>query len=341
MRAARCANPQQTKRRLVAGTPHSRCQVDIPHVVTRSNLYGRLSGDPELLTAVLSLREVAGRLADTVSRTVPAFTDHTIRHMDALWGVTDRVLTPQEVTALSYGEAFLLACGFYLHDIGMAYAATDEGMRRIRSSPVYASIMASTPASTLGDASFQARALAYAVRALHAEVASELAATPIPGTDVYLFDSASIREAWAETCGRVAASHHWSLEKVERELGSTGVVPLPGGRRGDIGYNASLLRQSTTPTLIETARRGLTAPFACPSSERASSTGLPRNPLTGRSGTEPTWCIERPHRWPTWTRGGCTTRCSRGLTTRFARSGDTWIDAPRARADCPCRACVA
>ena len=102
--------------------------MDIPAVVKNSNLYSRLIGDTELLTAVLSLRDVAGRLADTVSRTVPAFTDHTIRHMDALWGVTDRVLTPPEVAALSHGEAFLLACGFYLHDIGMAYAATDEGL---------------------------------------------------------------------------------------------------------------------------------------------------------------------------------------------------------------------
>ena len=162
--------------------------------------------------------------------------------MDALWGVTDRILTAAEVAGLSHGEAFLLACGFYLHDIGMAYAATDEGLGRIRSSPVYASLMASAPVSLHADATFQARTLAYAVRTLHAEAATELATKQVPGTDVYLFDSRSIREAWAETCARIAASHHWSLETVERELGSQGVVPLPGGRRGDLGYAASLLR---------------------------------------------------------------------------------------------------
>jgi hypothetical protein len=216
--------------------------LDNPQVVTSSNLYGRFSDDPELLTAVLSLREVAARLADTVSRTVPAFTDHTIRHMDALWGITDRVLTPPEVAGLSHGEAFLLACGFYLHDIGMAYAATDEGLSRVLTSAVYTSLVASTPSSAHSDTSFQARALAYAIRELHADVALELATKPIPGTTYYLFDSPSIRGEWAETCGRVAASHHWSLEKVEHELGSTGVVPLPGGRKGDIGYASSLLR---------------------------------------------------------------------------------------------------
>lgn len=216
--------------------------MDIPRVVTSSNLYARLGGDPELLTALLSLRSVAGSLAETVSRTVSAFTDHTLKHMDALWGVTDRILTASEVANLSHAEAFLLACGFYLHDIGMAYAATDEGLARIRSSPVYASFIASTPLSLHADATFQARALAHAVRTLHAGAATELATKPVPGTDVYLFESRSIREAWAETCGRIAASHHWSLEAVERELGSQGVVPLPSGRRGDLGYAASLLR---------------------------------------------------------------------------------------------------
>ena len=216
--------------------------MDIPAVVAGSRLYGQLSTDPELLMAVLSLRQVASDLADTVSRTVPEFTDHTVRHMDALWGISDHVLTPAEMEGLESGEAFLLACAFYLHDIGMAYAATEEGLRRIRSSPAYAALVASTPASVRSEPYFQATALAYAVRTLHADVANELATAPIPGTEVHLFDSRSIREEWGGTCGRVAASHHWSLERLERELGSAGTVPLPGGRRGDIGYVASLLR---------------------------------------------------------------------------------------------------
>lgn len=216
--------------------------MDISQDVKGSRLYRLLSNDAELLTAVLSLRERSSHLAETVSRTVPAFTDHTVRHMDALWAVADHVLTPLEAANMSLGEAFVLACGFYLHDIGMAFAATDEGLRQIRSSPVYAAVMASAPESVREDASFQASALACAVRELHAGAATELAAKPVPGTDIYLFDSLSIREAWAETCGKVAASHHWGLDRLERELGATGVVPLPGGRRGDVGYAASLLR---------------------------------------------------------------------------------------------------
>lgn len=216
--------------------------MDIPHVITTSNLYHRLEGDPDLLSEVLSLRAVASSLAETISRTVPSFTDHSIRHMDALWGVADRVLTEPEVENLSYGEAFLLTCGFYLHDIGMAYAATAQGLQKIRSSSQYASFTARAAPALRADESFNARALAYAVRTLHASAATELATSPVPGTDIYLFEKHAIRTEWGQTCGRVAASHHWDLEKVERELGYMQVVPLPGNRNGDIGYAASLLR---------------------------------------------------------------------------------------------------
>jgi hypothetical protein len=222
--------------------PQPPSSFDVPSLITTSHLYSHISGDVELLTAVLSLRSVASSLAATIERTVPSFTDHTIRHMDALWAVTDRVLTPLEVAALSYGEGFLLACSFYLHDIGMAYAATEEGLDRIRSSPAYTSFMASGPESSHADQAFQARAIAYAVRTLHAVIASELATKPVPGTDLYMIESRSIREEWGGTCGRIAASHHWSLETVELELGSQALVPLPKGRRGDLGYVASLLR---------------------------------------------------------------------------------------------------
>jgi hypothetical protein len=44
------------------------------------------------------------------------------------------------------------------------------------------------------------------------------------------------------TCGRIAESHHWTIEQVERELGAQGRVPLPDGEEGDLGYVAALLR---------------------------------------------------------------------------------------------------
>jgi hypothetical protein len=124
----------------------------------------------------------------------------------------------------------------------MAYAATSEGLEQIRSSPEYAGLIAQVPDEMSGKPEPLARALAYATRALHAGAALELATRPIPGTNIYLIEVLSLREGWAETCGRVAASHNWSVEEVERQLGSQGVVPFPGGRSGDLGYVASILR---------------------------------------------------------------------------------------------------
>lgn len=216
--------------------------MEIPSLITSSKLYARLIEDRELASGVLALREGAATLAATISRTVPAFTDHTIRHMDALWAVTERILTAAEIDNLSPAEAFLLACGFYFHDIGMAYAATDEGLARIQSSPSYASFIAKVPSSLHSDPAFKARAVAQAVRIIHAAAAIDLATQPVPGTDIYLFDSRVLREQWAETCGRIATSHHWSLERIDREFGGQGVVPLPNSRRGDLGYVASILR---------------------------------------------------------------------------------------------------
>ena len=61
------------------------------HIV-ESGLYSRLKEDEELLYGLTSMRSVAISLAETTNRTVPDFTDHTVRHMDALWWVADQVL---------------------------------------------------------------------------------------------------------------------------------------------------------------------------------------------------------------------------------------------------------
>lgn len=207
-----------------------------------TGLYARLQEDNELLGVVLSLRSVTAKLANTIARTVPMFTDHSVAHMDALWSVTDRVLTKKELGGLSTAEAFLLAATFYLHDIGMAYAATDEGLKRCRESNPYQSFLAAVPEADRTNPAVESKALAVAVRKLHASAALELAIDVVPGTNVFLFESLEIREAWGETCGQIAASHHWDIEEVDRVLGRSGPVPLPSGRKGDLGYVAAILR---------------------------------------------------------------------------------------------------
>ena len=216
--------------------------MDTPQIIITSQLYRNLAGDEELLNSTLSMRHVAATLAETISRSVPCFTDHSIKHMDALWSITDHVLTPGEVAELTTAEAFLLACSFYLHDLGMAFAATEEGKSKCLESPHYMSFMSRLSPEARDKDDVKAQALAFTVRKIHAQAAQELATQKILGTEYHLFESKNIREAWGITCGQIAASHHWSIEKVDIELGKTGTVPLPGGRSGDLGYIASILR---------------------------------------------------------------------------------------------------
>ncbi|MBK8177641.1 MAG: ATP-binding protein [Planctomycetes bacterium] len=209
--------------------------------IRQSGLYRHLEQQQELLVPLMAMRSIVEHLAETVAREVPSFTDHSIRHMDALWVVADQVLTPAEINALTFGEAFLLGSGFYLHDIGMAYAATAEGLKKCQDSPSFKATLAVLP-ETERNSEAVARATALAVRAMHARAAEELATHPVPGTGQYLFEAQAVRDAWGETCGKIAASHHWDLERVERELGRRGTVPLPNGQRGDLAYIATVLR---------------------------------------------------------------------------------------------------
>lgn len=214
----------------------------LPTSITESTLYQRLVEDHELLAQLVQLRASTEALAATVARTVPSFTDHSIKHMDGLWRVADQVLTPLEVSKLTTGEAFLLAASFYLHDIGMAYAATEDGLKRCRESLHYQGFIASLPRQEAENPAMHAQALALAVRKLHASAAIELAVEPLPGTSAFLIEAKSFRDAWGLTCGRIAASHHWDLGQVEADFAASGISPLPGNRKGNLAYIAYMLR---------------------------------------------------------------------------------------------------
>lgn len=213
----------------------------LPTSVSTSLLHTKLSTDSELLNAIVSLRAKSEALAATLIRDAGMFTDHTIRHMDALWLVTEKILTPTEIDALTTAEAFLLAAGFYFHDIGMSYAATDEGRKFLEDTPDYAGVL-SQAASDVGSDVVKANALAYAIRVHHAHIAEVMAVNPILGTTDYLLEPRAIREQFGSHCGKVAASHHWSIERVESELGVKGIVPLAGNRSADLGFVACALR---------------------------------------------------------------------------------------------------
>ena len=213
-----------------------------PAALLSSKLFQQLSQDSDLAATVDSLRQTAEYLAETIARDVPSFTDHSIRHMDALWLVAEKVLSNQEIQRLSAAEAFLLTTGFYLHDIGMAYAATAEGRSRLQQTTEYLASISAAPLEAQNSPDVIGRALAMAVRAKHAQAAEELAVGQIPGTTQFLIEPRLIREQFGITCGRIAASHHWSIDRVEAELGHQDRVPLANSRSADLAFVACALR---------------------------------------------------------------------------------------------------
>ena len=215
---------------------------DLPVSISRSLLFARLRSDGELLQAMCDLRAKAEAYANTIEREVGTFTDHSIKHMDALWTVSQSVLTEAEIETLTVAEAFLLACGFYLHDIGMAFAATAAGRKRLAATAEYHASLAADAEEPMSENEKLARAFAASVRSHHAAFALELATSAIPGTSEFLIEPRSVREQFAQLCGEIAASHHWSVDDVDRKLGSRETVPLAGGRSADVGFVAAVLR---------------------------------------------------------------------------------------------------
>ena len=81
---------------------------ELPSTITSSSLWNRLSGHNDLEQQLVGLRETASVLATKVEHILPEFTDHSVKHMDALWGVAQKVLTEEEIHRVGPGEAFIL-----------------------------------------------------------------------------------------------------------------------------------------------------------------------------------------------------------------------------------------
>ena len=242
--------------------------IEIPDSVRSSTLYRSLVADIELLNAVVSLRSAAASLAETVTRTVPVFTDHTVKHMDALWAITDCILTQSEVQAF---HAEKHSC---LHAVSICTTSawpTRLPMRAWREFAHCRFTRASRPAFTInaGNPRFTARPSRELSGAYMLTRHSELARGRVPGTEVYLFESASVREAWGETAGRVAASHHWNLDTLDREIGEQGSSLCRVARNADIAYVASILRLADYAHINRDRAPRWPAHFARPWNRRA------------------------------------------------------------------------
>src|SRR5690349_20577728 len=83
-----------------------------------------------LTEGIRRLRANAETLAAEIPQFVPSLTDHSVRHMDALWERAS-LLTDGSVK-FNPSEAFVLGGAILLHDLANAVAAFPNGLADLR-----------------------------------------------------------------------------------------------------------------------------------------------------------------------------------------------------------------
>ena len=74
-----------------------------------------------LQASFIQTRERIAEILEKIPSLFPGYTIHNISHSDALWQMTDIILTDSEIK-LNPVEAYVLGCSFLFHDLGMSPA---------------------------------------------------------------------------------------------------------------------------------------------------------------------------------------------------------------------------
>ena len=194
-----------------------------------------------LRVAFQQMREKAAELVKLIPEDCRELTVHDVTHLDALWEMAD--LVAGEGFSLTPAEAFVFGGAVLIHDAGTTIAAypnreadlkqTDEwkdtAMMALRSlgltEPDEDKIQ-NPPDAVRGHILFEV------LRLLHAQQAEKLVEVvwtlPKTGEKIRLLDDQALLDAYAQSIGRVAHSHHWDVEEISRRLRPhVGSVPDP------------------------------------------------------------------------------------------------------------------
>ncbi|SMX27313.1 heat shock protein 90 [Pelagimonas phthalicica] len=188
-----------------------------------------------LRTALLSMRDQVKELVTHIPADCKNLTVHDISHVDALWTSADLLCGSE--WELNPSETFVLGAAILTHDAGLTSIAYPEGRAGLKKLDLWDDLVADELQKTGGSeitAEQEASVLFAVLRELHAERAGSLCTQAWvlkPGNNVYLLENSELREAFGECIGRIAHSHHWSINRVAEELSSQigGSPSLPAG----------------------------------------------------------------------------------------------------------------
>ena len=178
-----------------------------------------------LRESFLDARKNAEFLLDKIRKDFPNLTVHNITHVDSLWNVADTIIGKNyDINPL---EGYVLGVAFLIHDAALSYE-TVGGKDVLRETLEWKDAFASGP----GDKDleeFEKECDFEAIRAIHAKKAEGILGEIFyrdNGTTFYIVNEDSYREHYGEWIGKIAASHHWDIDRVESEL-ETQINPLP------------------------------------------------------------------------------------------------------------------
>jgi hypothetical protein len=182
---------------------------------------GDHSGEEERLSAALNkVRTNAEALGQKIAHDFPNLTIHDVTHMDALWRVAD--LLVGKAHKLNPLEVFVLGCTFYLHDAALCFDAYAGGTASVRETDVWKDAFWRHQHGGQEEGVAQEAADFDAIRALHARQAEEIAHNGwSPNGDdrvVFVIEDEELREHHGPLIGKIAASHHWDIQRVATDL---------------------------------------------------------------------------------------------------------------------------
>ena len=161
-------------------------------------------------------RRNAEFLLEKIRNDFPNLTVHDINHIDGLWQVASTITGNEyEINPL---EGFVLGCSFLMHDAVLSYDAFG-GQNALRNTDEwkdyyedYKKDSKLTEDEQLFETDFRT------IRLLHAKKAETLydqLFTKDDGSTFYIINDQSLREHYGSLICKIAASHHWSIDKVQ------------------------------------------------------------------------------------------------------------------------------
>lgn len=173
-----------------------------------------------LAVAYGEFRKNTGQLTSLIQGTLKHLTIHDISHLDGLWS-TASLLVGDEFSTNPL-ELFVFGGAVLLHDSALCAEAYD-GLGKVRSTTVWTDTYALCIERGMSDASEIEKLCDFqAIRNLHADQASSLATrawmTKDSSETVHLISDDVLRNSYGDIIGMIAASHHWSIERLSELL---------------------------------------------------------------------------------------------------------------------------